>query len=157
MLAYVVPATSRAPSMFSISEEKQKEIVHLSPGSGSDMLFMVFSAAQINASYKKACFDRRVRALLPQMKIHAFTGTATCCFSLPAYWAMEDDDKAHGGGLITFSMHNDVNHFVSPCFSCVCGHDPNLVQLRRSTGIRPSWLSKYTAQPYRSRLIATCM
>lgn len=114
VLSYIVPTTWRVPSIFSMTEEQQAKIVYMPPGSASDMLFMVFSAAQINASYKRACFDAGVRARLPRMKICAFTGDATCVFSLPAYWAMQDDDKARGGGFIDFEMVEGANHFVSP-------------------------------------------
>lgn len=114
VLSYVVPATSRVPSIFSMSEEQQAKIVYMPPGFGSDMLFMVFSATQIHTSYKRACFDAGVRARLLRMKICAITGDATCVFSLPAYWAMQDDDKARGGGFIDFKMVQGANHFVSP-------------------------------------------
>ncbi|EIW56131.1 uncharacterized protein TRAVEDRAFT_39145 [Trametes versicolor FP-101664 SS1] len=112
VLSYIVPTTLRVPSIFSMTEEEQAKIVYMPPGSASDMLFMVFSAAQINASYKRACFDAGVRARLPRMKICAFTGDATCVFSLPAHWAMQDDDKARGGGFIDFKMVEGANHFL---------------------------------------------
>ncbi|KAI0368496.1 hypothetical protein BV20DRAFT_969126 [Pilatotrama ljubarskyi] len=111
-LTYVVPATFRAPSIFSMTDEQISKIIYEPAASGSEMLFMVFCAAQISANYKKACFDRSVRRSLPKMKVAAFTGDATLWCSLPAYWVMEEDDKTHGGGLINLKMIHGINHFV---------------------------------------------
>ncbi|KAI0666401.1 hypothetical protein C8Q78DRAFT_984281 [Trametes maxima] len=111
-LSYVVPATFRAPSIYGIPDADLARIVYDPPGSGSDMLFMVFSAAQINAAYKKAVFDKGVRTLLPKLKVFAFTGDVTCPFSIPAFWALQDDDKAHGGGFIETKIVEGINHFV---------------------------------------------
>ncbi|KAI0635407.1 Alpha/Beta hydrolase protein [Trametes polyzona] len=111
-ISYILPATFRAPSIYSMSDAQLEKILYLLPASGTDMLFMVFCAAAANASYKKACFDPEVRRLLTKLRVSAITGDATCAFSLSAYWAMEADDEAHGGGMIGFRVIEGVNHFV---------------------------------------------
>ncbi|KAI0354026.1 hypothetical protein OH77DRAFT_1426430 [Trametes cingulata] len=112
VLTYVVPATFRAPSIFRMSDKEIGKIVHEPPASGSEMLLMHCTVTQINASYKKACFDPSIRRLLPKMKVTAFTGDVTCWCSLSAHWAMEDDDKAHGGGFIDLEIIQGISHFA---------------------------------------------
>ncbi|KAI8973116.1 Alpha/Beta hydrolase protein [Trametes punicea] len=112
VISYILPATSRTPTVFNIPKEQLAAMTYIPPASGSDMLFMLSCTSQLNASYKKACFDLNVRRLLPKMKVFAFAGDVTCPFSFPAFWAMEADNEAHGGGMITFKMVKGINHFV---------------------------------------------
>lgn len=112
VISYVLPTTSRVPSIFSMSEEQQGKIMYSPPALTSDMLLMVHFSTATNASYKKAFFDKRVRQLLPALKVSMFMGDATCSFSIPAFWAAEDDDKAHGGNNADYKIVKDINHFV---------------------------------------------
>ncbi|KAI0828547.1 hypothetical protein BC628DRAFT_1533941 [Trametes gibbosa] len=112
VLSYVIPSTSRVPSIFNMSAEQISSTIHYGQAATSDMLFMVYSAAQANANYKKACFDANVRQLLPRMKISVLMGEKTCSFSVIGSWAIEDDDKARGGGFINFRLVPGANHLM---------------------------------------------
>ena len=123
VLSYVVPAFKRAPTLFGFDEDEVARMTYAPPAIGSDMTFMVSCGTVINASYKKACFDKAIRGLIPYMKITELCGTATPPFGIPAFWAMQDDDKANGGGFINFRLVPNINHFVcsSSChFSVTC-------------------------------------
>ncbi|KAF9801423.1 hypothetical protein IEO21_10112 [Rhodonia placenta] len=112
LLTYVVPATFRAPSVFTMSDEQIAEIVYQPPASTSDMLFMIRFSEQLLASHRKACFYENLRQLVPRMKIWALTGDSTASFSLPAFWALQEEDEAVGGGRINFKIVKGVNHFM---------------------------------------------
>ncbi|OSD07671.1 hypothetical protein PYCCODRAFT_1448944 [Trametes coccinea BRFM310] len=113
VISWVLPVTSRAPTIFNIPEERLKVIDYAPPAAGSDLLMMLHLNNQMNASYKKACFDQDIRQLLPAMKITAFAGDSANSLTYPAYWAMEDDNKAYGGGMINFKGYiKGINHFV---------------------------------------------
>lgn len=112
LLTYVVPATFRAPSVFTMSDEQIAEIVYQPPASTSDMLFMIRFSEQLLASHRKAFFDKNLRQLVPRMKVWAFTGDSTASFSLPSFWALQEEDEAAGGGRINFKIVKGVNHFM---------------------------------------------
>ncbi|TBU28071.1 hypothetical protein BD309DRAFT_1022138 [Dichomitus squalens] len=111
-ISYVVPATSRAPTIYSLTEEEVKHSIYEPSAFGSDMAFMIFSALQIAATYKKAVFDRDLRALVPNLKVTVFSGDATASFSIPSQWEVEDDDKAAGGGFVTVKWIPGFNHLA---------------------------------------------
>ena len=114
-ISYVVPATSRAPTIYSMTEEEIKRSIYEPSAFGSDMAFMIFSGPQIAATYKKAVFDEDLRALVPKLKFTVFSGDATASFSIPSQWEIEDDDKAAGGGFINIKWIPGFNHLVRAC------------------------------------------
>lgn len=95
-----------------MSDEQIAEIVYQPPASTSDMLFMIRFSEQLLASHRKACFYENLRQLVPRMKIWALTGDSTASFSLPAFWALQEEDEAVGGGRINFKIVKGVNHFM---------------------------------------------
>ncbi|KAI9066194.1 hypothetical protein FKP32DRAFT_1566413 [Trametes sanguinea] len=112
-VSYVLPATFRAPTIFNIPEERLKEIDYAPPATGSDLFMMLHFNDEMNASYRKACFDQDIRQLLPNMKVTAIAGDSANSLTYPAYWAMEDDNEAHGGGMINFNgFVKGTNHFI---------------------------------------------
>ncbi|KAI0325572.1 hypothetical protein GY45DRAFT_1330121 [Cubamyces sp. BRFM 1775] len=112
ILTYCVPSFSRAPTLFNMSEDEQKRVVSLGVGDKSDALFMFFSEAQIQATYRKACFDKDVRGKLPHVKITNIMAAQTISHGIPAFWAMQHDDEEHGGGFVNFKVLPKGNHFM---------------------------------------------
>ena len=47
------------------------------------------------------------------MKVIVFSGDETASFSIPSQWAVEDDDKAAGGGFVAVRWIPGFNHLVS--------------------------------------------
>lgn len=112
-LCYVVPTTTKVPSIFSMSDEQQAEIVCHPPGVTSDMPFMVLFNPQLNASYKRACFGKSIRETVPRMKVTVLFGDAAPWPCFPAVWQMQSDSAASGGdGQVHFKRVNGINHFV---------------------------------------------
>ena len=77
---------------------------------------MINGFDQINASYKRSCFDKDVRARLPGMSLWVMTGDVTAPFSFGPYWTMQDDNEELGGGFLKFKIIEGENHFVSVVF-----------------------------------------
>ena len=100
-ISYVVPSTARAPAIYGMSDAELARSVYEPSAFGSDMAFMIFSAPQVAAVYKKAVFDKGLRALVPRMRVVVFSGDSTASFSIPSQWAVEDDDKAAGGSSLS--------------------------------------------------------
>lgn len=111
-IAYITPSTYRAPSIYSMSDEQQKRVICQSAGLGSDMLLMVCDSGQLNASYKKACFDKALRDLVPRTKIWVMKGDMSPSSPVLAYFSLQDDDETHGGEYLHFKVINGTNHFV---------------------------------------------
>ena len=121
-ISYVVPTTSRAPIIYSMSDDEVRRTIYEPSAFGSDMAFMLFSAPQIDATYRKAIFDEALRALVPRMKVTVFSGDETASFSIPSQWAIEDDDKAAGGGFVSVKWVSGFNHLVRAFISsALCG------------------------------------
>ncbi|TBU50255.1 hypothetical protein BD309DRAFT_498107 [Dichomitus squalens] len=108
----ITPSIAKLPTIASMSEDEIVRIFTEFPLSSSDLPFIIACQQQIKACYKKACFDEDIRGLMPNMKIWVFSGDRTLPFSLPAYWAMEDDNDARGGGYLHFRIVHNVNHFA---------------------------------------------
>ncbi|KAI0922398.1 hypothetical protein AcV7_005942 [Taiwanofungus camphoratus] len=112
VLQYVLPATFRAPTVFNMTPDQLAGMTYLPPSSGSDAYIMVNLGTVLLASYKKACYNSTIRQLLPKMNIWEFTGDVTASFAIPAYWSIQDDNTAAGGGFVNFRMIDGVNHFM---------------------------------------------
>jgi len=91
-----------------MSPDDISEIIEPYPASW----FMLATKAQALAIYRKACFDRSIRELLPKMKITRLVGDSTASFSIASFWQMQDDDLTNGGGMVNFRMIRGANHFV---------------------------------------------
>ncbi|KAM5543809.1 hypothetical protein V8D89_002426 [Ganoderma adspersum] len=111
-ISYVVPSIARAPTIYGMSDAELARTVYEPSALGSDMTFMISSAPQIAAAYRKAMFDRGLRALVPRMRAVVFSGDATASFSIPSQWAVEDDDKAAGGGFVAVKWIPGFNHLA---------------------------------------------
>ncbi|KAI1787185.1 hypothetical protein LXA43DRAFT_975377 [Ganoderma leucocontextum] len=111
-ISYVVPTTSRAPTIYSMSDAEIARSLYEPSAFGSDLAFMIYCAPQIAATYHKAVFDKGLRALVPKMKVVVFSGDETASFSIPSQWAVEDDDKAAGGGFVAVKWVPGFNHLA---------------------------------------------
>ena len=111
-ISYVVPTPSRAPTIYSMSDAELARALYEPSAFGSDLAFMLFSGPQIAATYHKAVFDKAARALVPRMRVVVFSGDQTASFSIPSQWAVEDDDKAAGGGFVAVKWIPGFNHLV---------------------------------------------
>ena len=95
-----------------MSVEDQASIIHEHGAAKSDLPVLGL-VPQVNASYKKACYDPRIRELLPHMKVTAILGAMSLSFCVSAFWDMEKDNAEHGGKPVRFKVVPDINHFVS--------------------------------------------
>ena len=152
-ISYVVPTTSRAPTIYSMSGAELARTIYEPSAFGSDMAFMIFCAPQIAATYHKAVFDKAVRALMPKMKVVVFSGDETASFSIPSQWAIEDDDKAAGGGFVSVKWVAGFNHLVCAslasalCDSCVSRALCYSLTSRRQTRLfRCTWMHSSSSQ-----------
>ncbi|KAI0942664.1 hypothetical protein AcW1_003230 [Taiwanofungus camphoratus] len=112
VLEYVVPATFRAPSIYNMSAEQITQIVYERVASTTDLSIMIGLGPHPLATYRKACFDRTIREKVPKMNVWVCTGDVTASFSPPAFWDLQKDNEANGGGLVTFKVIKGVNHFM---------------------------------------------
>ncbi|KAI0755094.1 Alpha/Beta hydrolase protein [Daedaleopsis nitida] len=110
-LEYVVPATFRPPTVFSMSDAHMEKIFNLEAG-GPDTVWYLGSGPQLFASYRKACFDKAVRAKVPKMKTWVLVGEATFTLCLGAAWRIEEEDAVAGGGFVKTRWFPDINHFI---------------------------------------------
>lgn len=109
VLSYIVPGTTRAPSIYNTSVEELSEMIDEGP---QELAGMFTTQAQANAIYRKSLLHEGVRATMPRLKVSLLTGDATCSFSLNALWSIHDDDEKNGGGFVRFSIIPGVNHFM---------------------------------------------
>ena len=113
IIEYVVPATSRQPSIYNMSQKDMTEIIEEAPYSAFDTPMALNCMPQTHAVYERANFDKSIKALLPHLKIWVLTGGATLSFPIAALWTIQDDEKAHGCNDINYKMLPHMNHFVS--------------------------------------------
>lgn len=124
LLSYVTPGTFRPPTIYNISEEDQARILYEPPVLTSDTYQMIFGGPQLNATYKKACYDKSLRELVPNLKVWVVTGGASLAVSFHTQWAIEKDEKAAGGGFIHYKEVPKANHAVSTCITVTsCAKD----------------------------------
>ncbi|KAH9918264.1 Alpha/Beta hydrolase protein [Fomitopsis serialis] len=108
VLSYIVPSVSRRPTIYAMSPEDRQEFVEEVPEGPA----MFCTMAQALAMYRRACFDRDVRARLPELKVWSLTGDVTPSFSIASFWTIQDEDKERGGGFVNYKMIPGVNHFM---------------------------------------------
>ncbi|KAL6308738.1 Alpha/Beta hydrolase protein [Sparassis latifolia] len=109
LLSHCAPSLHRRPSIFGFSADDKVKIVEATFMEGP---LLYHALPQQRDVYRKACFDRAVRARLPHMKVWAMVGDSSGSFAIGAWWSMQDDDKDNGGGLIQFKVTPGVNHMI---------------------------------------------
>ena len=107
------PSLVRLPTVDTMTEEEIARVFHDPIHRSSDIPLAISCGPQAKVNYKKACFDEEIRSLVPDMKIWVFSGDLSQPFSLPAFWAVENDNAARGGGFVNFRIVHSVNHYVS--------------------------------------------
>jgi hypothetical protein len=112
-LSYFAPSPHRVPTVFAFPSDDMNNIVGTENNSYPDNLLSAGCLPQLYASFEQACFDKKIRGLLPDVQIHHLCGDMTPAFGVGAAWEAEDLDKRHGGGFIDFRIIKNANHFVS--------------------------------------------
>ncbi|TFK80897.1 alpha/beta-hydrolase [Polyporus arcularius HHB13444] len=111
-LEYVVPATYRAPSIYTMSDAEVAQMVSYDLA-GPDAMWFMNSRTQLRASYERACFDSGLRAKMPHMKVWLVVGDVTPSFAIAAAWQVEADDQRLGGGnSVRVKWVRGSNHFM---------------------------------------------
>lgn len=135
-LSFILPATTRPPSIYNMTADQVAQIVYEPPISGFDGLSMASLSTQTLDNFRNACFGGNAVRLMPSMKTWIIIGDATLAPMIAAFWAVQDEDKASGGGSIHYKVMKGVNHFVSDCLTLpavLSTLNPRLL-LRRCTG-----------------------
>ncbi|KAI0759406.1 hypothetical protein BD413DRAFT_274853 [Trametes elegans] len=112
VLSYYVPGLSRVPTIYNMSEQERARVVWTESSDKSEMLFMFFFEPQINATYKRACYDRSVRDKFPLLKMWNIMAEHSSPHGIPSFWTMEQDNKEHGGGFVDFKVVSGGNHLM---------------------------------------------
>ncbi|KZT64253.1 hypothetical protein DAEQUDRAFT_718308 [Daedalea quercina L-15889] len=111
VIEYITPSFSRAPTIFNMSAEERATMMETTLATDLPVLFGMVPSSQ--RAFHKACFDSRITALLPHMKVWHLGCDAAASYGIAAYFDILADDEAHGGGLINFRNIQGANHFVS--------------------------------------------
>ncbi|KAH9829969.1 uncharacterized protein C8Q71DRAFT_384822 [Rhodofomes roseus] len=110
VIEYILPSSSRTPTLYNMTLEERAAMIE--PVADSELPFMLGMFPSALAAYRKACFDRGVRALLPEMKVWHLGCGAAPSYGIAAYFDLLVDHETHGGGLINFKMIPGANHFL---------------------------------------------
>ncbi|CCM05002.1 uncharacterized protein FIBRA_07201 [Fibroporia radiculosa] len=110
-ISFVIPSTTKIPSIFTMTAEEKAQIV--SPSCNSDMIFMLYLNQLFRPSYRKALFDREWRRRVPNMKVWIIAGDCAPPVSIPAVWDLETEDAAEGGGSLNTRWIKGGSHLVS--------------------------------------------
>ncbi|KAJ7162772.1 Alpha/Beta hydrolase protein [Mycena crocata] len=107
VLSYILPSAHRRPTIYDMSAAERAAMIDHRP---VEVPGVVMSAAQTNATYRKACYSAEVKRLVPRLKTTLIAGEASASFFQSAMWSIEDDNKAAGGDL-KFVVVPGANHF----------------------------------------------
>lgn len=117
-IEYVLPATTRAPSIWNMSTSEFDRIVEEEPNDEYDVPIALNLIPQVGEAYRQAVYWSTTKARLPSMKTWNITGDSTASFSIAARWSLEDDDEARGGNHVNYKWMEGLNHFVR--LNCRC-------------------------------------
>ncbi|KAJ7592218.1 Alpha/Beta hydrolase protein [Mycena floridula] len=106
-LAYVLPSTSRRPTIYAMSAE---EITEMIEDTVDEIPGMVMSQTQANAVYRKACYSDEVKALTPHLKTTLLVGEKSCSSALTGLWSVQEEHEAAGAKLKCVLIPG-ANHF----------------------------------------------
>ncbi|KAI0064117.1 hypothetical protein BV25DRAFT_1934138 [Artomyces pyxidatus] len=110
-IAANMPSLSPPPTIYNMSPE---EIAVGVDDTMAELSILGLShLEQHRALYRKACFERGVRARLPHMKVTHLCGDRTLPGAISTFWSVQDEAKADGGNMVEFNLVPDANHFVS--------------------------------------------
>ncbi|THH14811.1 hypothetical protein EW146_g5570 [Bondarzewia mesenterica] len=80
LLSYIMPSTSRSPTIFTMAATEVKDI------------------PQLKESYRNAFFDSATAELFRKMEISILAGDRSLSWGLAGLWAVQDDAKELGNG-----------------------------------------------------------
>jgi hypothetical protein len=113
-MEYVVPDISRVPTIFNMTATEQKCIIDKGSGSMADIVMATYLAPQFLNNFRRAIFEGN-RTNLTRLRTYLVCGDSCAAFGPMTMWAVEDEDTAHGGGLINTRIIKGGNHIVSFC------------------------------------------
>ncbi|KAF9065910.1 hypothetical protein BDP27DRAFT_1331389 [Rhodocollybia butyracea] len=111
-LSWVVPAVFREPSIFNMTPSQFNSIVLNGTNVVNDLLTVLNFGPQLLLNYQQSNFNTTIRNLLPSMRNSLICGDVSLAFSIAAFWDVEDDNEAAGGGFVSFDLVEGVNHFI---------------------------------------------
>ncbi|GJE99281.1 hypothetical protein PsYK624_155340 [Phanerochaete sordida] len=111
-IEYIVPAPTRAPSIYNMDSAEHAANIYNDTVWASDAPLLANCSTQLHATYQKVVFDKTLRERLPKMRICALVADAAASFSLVAMLKMREDDEAHGGKNIEIRVVKGRNHFM---------------------------------------------
>lgn len=111
-LTYVSPSLERHPSIYNMTYEERRSIIEEDAAVPDTSIVSNFQP-QILADFRASLFDPDLRALMPHMKVTHIFGTSSAALSIAAWWAVEVEDKSHGGGFVSFKPLSSANHMMA--------------------------------------------
>lgn len=118
ILEYVLPALSRAPTIWNMTANDVAEIIDEGPNLSIDTPFGLNFMPQMSAILNASTFDNSIKARFPRLQIWELTGELAPSFGLAAFWSMQDEAEAKGLNDLHFRLIPGINHFVGCPF---CG------------------------------------
>lgn len=116
ILSEHVPATFRMPTIFNMTKEEVSRVVTSGIETTIDKAFIANFRTNMGVNYHKACFDAETRKLFGSMKIALVAGDVSVQLGPAMFWAVEDEDTAHGSGWVDCHLVHGFNHVVSTGF-----------------------------------------
>ncbi|KAI0313375.1 hypothetical protein OF83DRAFT_558283 [Amylostereum chailletii] len=111
VLSYAGGATSRVPTVENMTVEDIASIVERD-GGAVDVQAMRATKGPALGMYRKACFDRATREMVPRMKVCVLCGTNTVPECIAGFWDVMEDDEGRGGGFVEGIIVPGMNHFI---------------------------------------------
>lgn len=97
--------------MYDIVAAGRGSVIEIEDSTKLEIPFQVNFGAQLSASFQ-AIYSKDLYAVIPNLKNFYIGGEHTLGFGPFTVWAVQDDDKAHGGGFITAKILSGINHMV---------------------------------------------
>lgn len=110
-LTYVAPSLNRLPAIYNMTSAERGIIIEADSAAPDGNIVSNFQP-QILADFRASLFDPALRAFVPHMKVTHIFGTSSAAFSVAAWWAVEAEDKTHGGGFVSFEPILGANHLM---------------------------------------------
>jgi len=124
-LSWIIPATDRIPSIFTISNQSRLESYPTqcfdAAVAAPDIISVHGPNSQqiLHSAYEATFYDPVLVRLFPHMRIHILCGERTAGQCVAAFWAVQDDEKNrrdNGSSMsrtVEYTWATGANHFVS--------------------------------------------
>lgn len=112
VLSYVLPGTSRVPSIFNMSKSDVESMVSAGKEAATDLPFLFLFAPQLQAAYRKTFYEPKTAKLLPHLRVTYVVGEQGPSWGPAALWLIQDHEKEQQSGRVTTKLVPGANHFV---------------------------------------------